>query len=83
MLPEVICAEKLFALVTFTKLVDCCEMIAAGNPILGWKIGELFTTVSAYIEFSRHTRLLWWGMIGIGIRRNSIARMEGSLVVAV
>ena len=83
MLPEVIRPEKLFALVALAKFVDRCKMVATNHPILCWEIGKLFTTVSAHIEFCRHARLLWWSVVSIRVWGNSIARMKGSLVVAV
>ena len=83
MLPEMICAEKLFALIAFAKFVNRGKMIAADHPILCWEVRKLVTTVSAHIEFGRHARLLWWSVVGIRIRGDRIARMEGSLVVAV
>ena len=82
-LSEVVCAVELLALVTLSKLVDSSEMVTTCVPIRCRDVGKLLTAVSTNIKLGRHPRWLWWSVIGIGIGRNGIARMESGLVVTV
>jgi hypothetical protein len=49
MLPEVVRTEKLLRVITFTELMDGCEMLKPGVPIGLRIIRELFTAVTADI----------------------------------
>lgn len=83
MLSEMICTEELLALVAFAKFVYGREVVATSYPILSREVGKLITTVSTHIVVRGNTRLLWWSMIGIGVWRNSVAWVEGGLIVTV
>ena len=84
MLSEVIRAEKLFALVAFTKLVDICKMLTANHPVRSGIVRELFSTVAADVERSVGARLRRWNMTTSGgVGWYGGAWMKSGLVVSV
>lgn len=82
MLPEVIRAEELFALIAFAKLVDVVEVVDSQFPIHG-TIRKLDTAVSAHVMARRSARRRLWYLVGVGVLRNGGARVEGGGIVSI
>jgi hypothetical protein len=49
MLPEMICSEELFGLITLAELVNVCQVINSAIPVRPWTVGKFFAAISTNI----------------------------------
>ena len=80
MLPEMIGTEEFFALIAFTKLVNSGKMVDPGVPVRCGVVWKFQSAIPANICLARKTTRRLWGSVGIRIRRDGCAVVEGSHV---
>lgn len=82
MLPKVIGAIELLALVALAELMNVCQVFASCQPVGLRKIGKLFATIPTHVERGdRAGRVLRLNMAAC-VGRSCRARVEGGFKVA-
>ena len=77
-LSKVVRTIEFFALVTFPKLVDLGEVLAARDPVRLGIVGEFIAAVAANIDSCVSTLLRWWNVASVCTRWYGSAWIKGS-----